>query len=162
MFLFQEICKQKEKEREIVMSSTQTSQVISKQRGVSKRLWGVGLLTLLAAVIVNALIALVARALFPVAPTFIPLQLGSVIVFTVIGVVGAIIVFALLMRWTKHPVRLFQRIALVVLLASLIPDLLLPFVGLFSGTTLPGVGALLLMHVATGLICLGILPRAKY
>ena len=144
------------------MSSTQTSQITSKQHGISWRLWRVGLLTVIAAVIVNILITLVAKALFPVAPTFIPLQLGPVIVFTVIGVVGAVIAFTLLVLWATHPVLLFQRIAWAVLLVSLIPDLLLPFIGLFPGTTFPEVGALLLMHVATALICLGILSRAKY
>lgn len=144
------------------MSSTQTSQITSKQRGMPWYLWRVGLLTVIATVIANTLITLVTKALFPVAPTFTPLQLGADIVFTVIGVVGAVIVFALLMRWAKHPVRLFQRIALSVLLVSLIPDLLLLFVGLFPGTTLPEVVALVLMHVATGLICLGTLSRVEH
>ena len=144
------------------MSSTSTSQVSSKQRNAFGRLWWVGLLTVLAAVIVNASVALVAKALFSVAPTFIPLQVGSVIAFTVIGAVGAVIVFALLLRWAKQPIRLFQRIAWIVLLVSLIPDLLLPFLGLFPGTTFAEVGALILMHVATGLICIGMLPRAGY
>jgi hypothetical protein len=144
------------------MSSTLTSQVSPKQRNASGRLWWVGLLTVLASVIVNALIVLVAKALFAVAPTFTPLQVRSVLVFTVIGAVGAVLVFALIMRWAKHPVRLFQRVAWVVLLVSLIPDLLLPFVQLFPGTTIPGVVALILMHVATGLICIGVLPRASY
>ena len=144
------------------MSSTSTSQVSSKQRNAFGRLWWVGLLTVLAAVIVNAVVALVAKALFSVAPTFIPLQVGSVIAFTVIGAIGAVIVFALLLRWAKQPIRLFQRIAWVVLLVSLIPDLLLPFLGLFPGTTFAEVVALIVMHVATGLICIGVLPRASY
>ncbi len=144
------------------MSSTHTSQTTSKHQSAFGRLWRVGLLTVLAAVIANILIALVVKALFPVAPTFLPLQLGSVIVFTVIGVVGAVIVFALIVRWAKHPIRLFQRIAWAVLLVSLIPDVLLPFVGLYPGTTFPEVGALLLMHVATAFICLGTVSRVKY
>jgi hypothetical protein len=144
------------------MSSTHTSHITSKQHNRSWRLWRVGFLTVLAAVIANILIALVARTLFPVASTFTPLQLGPVIVFTVIGVMGAVIVFALVVRWAKHPVHLFHRIAWAVLLVSLLPDLLLPFVRLFPGTTLLEVGALILMHVATGLICLGVLPRVKY
>ena len=79
-----------------------------------------------------------------------------------IGAIGAVIVFALLLRWAKQPIRLFQRIAWVVLLVSLIPDLLLPFLGLFPGTTFAEVVALIVMHVATGLICIGVLPRASY
>jgi hypothetical protein len=121
----------------------------------------VGFLIALAAIIMNVLIALGARALFPVAPTFQPLQPESFIPSTVIGVAGAVIVFALLVRWAKQPVPMFQRIAVVVLLVSLLPDLLLPFIRLFPGTTFPEVGALLLMHVATGLLCLSMLPRVS-
>jgi uncharacterized membrane protein YeaQ/YmgE (transglycosylase-associated protein family) len=144
------------------MSSTNTSRTWSKPYGVFGRLWWVGLLLILVAVAVNSFIALGARLLFSVAPTFQPLQPQGFIPSTVIGVVGAIIVFALLVRWTRQPIRLFQRIAVSVLLVSLIPDLLLPFVGIYPGTTLPEVGALLLMHLATGFICLATLPRAQH
>lgn len=144
------------------MSSTHTSQTTSKDQSAFRRLLWVGLLVVLAAVMMNMLISLIAKALFPVAPTFIPLQPEGVISFTVVGAVGAVIVFALLVRWAKHPIRLFQRIAVTVLLVSLIPDLLLPFLQLFPGTTFPEVMALLLMHVATASICLGTLSRVKY
>ena len=109
----------------------------------------------------NTLISLGAKSLFSVASTFIPLQLEGFIPSTIIGVVGAFIVFALIVRWAKHPIRLFQRVAVIVLLASLLPDLLLPFVRLYPGTTFPEVGALLLMHVATGLLCLGTASQVK-
>lgn len=141
------------------MSSTHKTQKMSKQPGLSRRLLKAGSFIVLAALIMNVTIALGARALFPVAPTFQPLRPEGFIPSTVVGVVGAVVVFALLVRWAKHPVRMFQRIAVIVLLVSLLPDLLLPFIGLFPGTTYPEVGALLLMHVATGLLCLNALPR---
>ena len=144
------------------MSSTQTSQTISKQRGTPWHLWRVGLLTVLATVVINTLISLGAKSLFSVASTFIPLQPEGFLPSTIIGVVGAVIVFALILRGSKHPIHLFQRVAVTVLLVSLIPDLLLPFVRLYPGTTFPEVGALLLMHVATAFICLGTLSRVKY
>lgn len=144
------------------MSSTLTTQNTLKQSGLFRRLLMVGLLIVLAASVMNTLIMLGAKALFPVAPTFQPLQLQSFLPCTVIGVVGAVIAFALLVRWTKQPARMFRRIAVVVLLASLLPDLLLPFIQLFPGTIFPEVGALLLMHVATGSLCLGTLSKVKY
>ena len=143
------------------MSSTHTSQTTSKHQSAFGRLWKVGLLIVLATLVMNTLISLVAKALFFVAPTFVPLQLEGFIPSTIIGVAGAVIVFALMVRWAKNPVRLFQRTAVVVLLASLLPDLLLPFVQLYPGTTFPEVGALMLMHVATAFICLGTLSRVK-
>ena len=115
----------------------------------------------LGAVMLNTLIAEGTKALFSIAPTFQPLQPEDFIPATVLGVVGALIVFALLARWTPQPSRLFQRIVVVALPVSLLPALLLPFIRLFPGTTFPGVGALVLMHTATALICLGTLSRVN-
>ena len=143
------------------MSTTHTAQTTVKHTGAFGRLWRVGLLTILVAVIMNTLISLLAKALFPVAPTFMPLQATGFIPSTVIGVTGAVIVFALIIRWAKNPVRMFQRVAVTVLIISLIPDLLLPSLQLYPGTTFPEVGALLLMHIATACICIGILSRVK-
>jgi hypothetical protein len=107
----------------------------------------------------NTLIVLAARTLFTVAPTFVPLQFASVIPATVVAVTGALTVFALLNRRSERSMRVFRRIAGGVLLLSIIPDLLLPVIGLYPGTTLPEVGALLLMHLATALLCVGMAPR---
>lgn len=143
------------------MSSTDTSQTTSTQRGASRHLWQIGLLTIIAAAIVNALIALVARVLFPVASTFLPLQPVIFLAFTILGVLGATTVFAQIRRRAKHPVRTFQRTVWVALLVSLIPDLLVAFFRPYPGTTLLEVGALMLMHVATAMICLVLLSRVN-
>lgn len=143
------------------MSSVQRSQTTSKQRGVFGRLWLVCLLTMIAAVVVNTIISLLAKGLFPVVPTFLPLQPMIFIPFTVLGVLGATIVFAQIRRRAKHPISTFQRTVWIVLLVSLIPDLLVAFFRPYPGTTLAEVGALMLMHVATAMICLVALVRAK-
>jgi hypothetical protein len=140
------------------MSTAQTSQTVSEQRIVAGRLWWVGLLTIVTAVVVNTLISLVAKALFTVAPTFLPLQMVF-IPFTVFGSLGAIIVFALLGRFARRPISTFRRTVWIVLLVSFIPDLLIGFSQLFPGTTPLEVGTLMVMHVATAMICLNLLPR---
>jgi hypothetical protein len=53
---------------------------------------------------------------------------------------------------------LLQHRALLVLLVSIIPDLLLPVVGLYPGTTLPEVGIVMLMHLVTALLCVSMAP----
>lgn len=141
------------------MSATNTSSTALKQNGLSGRSWLVGILTILTAVIMNTVILLVAHAALTVAPTFVPLQFTSALPATVVAVTGALIVFALLSRQSQQPVRLFRRIAVVVLIISIIPDLLLPFTGWFADTTLPEVGFVLLMHVATALLCIAMAPR---
>ena len=140
-------------------STTQTASSALKHRGLSAQFWRVGLLTLLAAVAINTGIALAAHALFTVAPTFVPLQVASVIPATAVAVAGALFVLALISQRSQQLVRLFRRIALLVLLISLIPDLLLPFVGLYPGTTLPEVGIVMLMHLATAFLCISLAPR---
>lgn len=143
------------------MSTTQASRTVSDQRIVLGRLWWVGLLTIITAVVVNILISLVAKALFTVAPTFLPLQM-IFIPFTVIGSLGAIIVFALLGRFARRPISAFRRTVWIVLLVSFIPDLLIGFLRPFPGTTPLEVGTLMVMHLATATICLGILVRLSH
>jgi len=140
------------------MSTSQTSQIVSEQRIAFGRLWWVGLLTIVAAVVVNILISLLAKALFPIAPTFLPLQMVF-IPFTVLGSLGAIIVFALLGRFARRPISTFRRTVWIVLLVSFIPDLLVGFLRPFPGTNFLEVGTLMLMHVATAMICLNTLLR---
>lgn len=136
------------------MSTTQTSRATAEQRVVRSRLWWVGLLTIVTAVIVNNLIGLLARGLFVVAPTFYPLQPITLSVFTLLGSLGAILVFSLLGRRAKNPIRTFRRTVWTVLVISFIPDLLVGFLRPFVGTTVLDVGTLMLMHVATAMICL--------
>ena len=141
------------------MSATHTSSNALKQHSLSGRFWWVGILTIIAAVIMNAIIVFAAHEAFTVAATFTPLQFESVIPATAIAVTGALIVFAFIVMRSQQPVRLFRRIAVAVLVVSIIPGLLLPVLNVFAGTALPEVGALLLIHVATALLCIGIAPR---
>lgn len=116
----------------------------------------VGLLTILAAVVVNLIIRTFAVTLFGLSG-FLPLTVGPTVVFTVAGVVGAVAVFALMARFARDPVRLFVRVAFVVLLLSFVPYLLLLFAGSIPGTTVAGVVALMAEHVATWAITVGML-----
>ena len=73
------------------------------------------------------------------------------------GVLGAVIVFAIVARFAKRPIRLFRIIGVVVLVLSLLPDL-----GLLNGNAMPGTSlgsviALMLMHVAAGAIAIWLL-----
>jgi hypothetical protein len=127
---------------------------------LSKLLW-VGPLTILTSVIANLIVRALALAVFPISPEFMPLATpGPVVAFTIIGVLSAVILFALLGRFTKNPVRLFQVIAAVFLIVSFIPDLaLFSAVAAFPGVTVPAVVALMSMHVVAGAITVGLLSR---
>ena len=146
-----------EYERRSAMAATHPSS--SAQNSLSAGSWWRGILIVLAAVVMNTLIVLAAHAALTVAPTFVPLQFESVIPATVVAVTGALVVFAFISQRSQEPTRLFRRIAVGVLVVSIIPDLLLPVIGVYPGTTFPEVGALLVMHMATALLCIGMAPR---
>src|SRR5262245_59290416 len=118
-----------------------------EERISGRRLLWVGPLTIIVAVIANQVVQLLALSLFNISPEFPPLQSGPPVAFTIMGVLGAVIVFAIVGRLARRPIRLFRRIALVVLLLSFLPDIALLATGALPGTSLVAVGTLAVMHV---------------
>ncbi|HEX5690472.1 MAG TPA: DUF6069 family protein [Roseiflexaceae bacterium] len=123
------------------------------------RLWWAGPLAIVAAVVVNIIIQQIAAAVLQPDPQFMPLTIGVVSTFTVIGVLGAVLVYALIGRFSQRPIMLFRRVALIALVVSLIPDILMAFTGFIPGTTVPNVIVLMIMHVAAWAVAVGVLTR---
>jgi Family of unknown function (DUF6069) len=96
-----------------------------RRDGVSfTRLLWAGPLTVVVALVVNLLIKTVLQALHPALTEMG--QLGRpLIILTLEGAILAVIVFALLVWLVPHPIRWFRRVAVIALLISLLPDLLL-------------------------------------
>jgi hypothetical protein len=100
------------------------------------------LLFLLRPLVINPAMPLVALGVAPVA------------IFTVAGVIGATIVYAL-MRWRLvAPKKAFVALSIVVLLLSFIPDYLIigQTAGRFAGGNGGSAFVLMLMHVVTATI----------
>ncbi len=125
---------------------------------VNRLLW-VGPLTILAATVANIIIQQLAVAVLNPDPAFLPLTVVPPIIFTVVGVVGAVIVYAMIGRFSQQPVRLFRRVALVALVVSFIPDILMLVTGFNPGTTAANVAVLILMHIVAWAITVGMLTR---
>lgn len=126
--------------------------------GVSPgRLARVGVVAVAVAVVVNVLIRTIAVSLLGIGEGFLPLGVGPTVFFTVAGMVGAVVVFGLILRFAGRPVRLFRRVALAVLLVSLVPDVLVLFSGSMPGTTVAAVGTLMVEHVASWAVAVGVL-----
>lgn len=124
------------------------------------KLWWVSGAVGAVAVAANLAVQAGARALFAIPNAFLPLTPGPTGVFTVGGVLGAVALFTLLDRFVSQPLRRFRQIALVALLLSFIPDLLLlqpssPF-GQVSMLT---VIVLMIEHVVAWFICVQGLTR---
>jgi low temperature requirement protein LtrA len=80
-----------------------------------------------------------------IAPDFMALTYPPVVFLSVVGALGATVVYALLQRRSRDPDRTFARVAAVVLVLSFVPD-----VGLLVGdpaATVLGVVVLIVMHV---------------
>src|SRR6478752_5089956 len=97
---------------------------LSGERAAWGRLWLMGLLAIIVAEIVNVILATGAVSLLSV-PHTMQLQLPIYSSFTVIGSLGAVLVFALVNRLSSRPIQLYRIIATIVLVISFIPDFLL-------------------------------------
>lgn len=89
---------------------------------LSRLVW-VGPLVVVAAVAANVIFSLIVTRLFGIPPDFTALTPGVIAVFTAVGVIAAVIVFALVGLFSSRPIRLYRRIALAALLISFLPDL---------------------------------------
>ena len=124
-----------------------------------RRLLWAGPLAIAASVIANVLFAAVVVRLFGISDEFLPMTAGAITTFTAVGVFGAVVVFALVARFTREPISLFRKIALGVLLLSLVPDLLLLWAPPEMRADVPQVVALMLTHVVAAGVCVWVLER---
>ena len=119
-------------------------------------LWWVGLQTIVAAVIAALVVRAAAITVLDIPTSFPPLaDPGPTIFFTLVGVLGAVGVFAAVRRFASQPTRLFRSIATVALVVSFLPDLWLltdAASEAFPGATPASVGTLMVQHVVAAAI----------
>lgn len=114
-----------------------------------KKLWWVGPLTVLAAVIGVLIVRVIAMAILP--PPYAPglAMIGISIFLTVVLCTAAVVVYALVARFTKNPIRTYIIISSVFLIISFLPDIAA------VSMPMPGAGwpysiTLMIMHVVAG------------
>ena len=117
--------------------------------------------TAVAATVGNLVIWAVATAAIDVPDRFTPLQPGSVIFMTLLGVVLATAFLRVLAGRTDTPAETFRRIIPVALVLSLVPDIAIWANGAYEGaaeakTVLP----LMAMHVIAAAAVWQFLPTA--
>ena len=97
--------------------------------------------------VINSLIAVVARSVFDAPAEFQPLTLPAYGTFTVFGAIIGAVGWHLIATRARHATRLLGWLVPTLLVLSLIPDLmLLADKTAQPGTTTAGVIALMLMH----------------
>jgi hypothetical protein len=116
-----------------------------------KKLWWVGPLTVLAAILGVLIIRAIAMAILPqpYAPGLDMILLP--IILTLVLCSSAVLVFALAGRFAKNPVRTYIMIASIFLIISFLPDLAAVSAP-FPGAGWPYSITLMIMHVVAGFI----------
>jgi len=116
-----------------------------------KKLWWAGPLTVLAAIIGVLIVRAVAMLILqpPYAPGLAMIMLP--VMLTLILCTGAVIVYALVGRFAKNPIRTYVIISAVFLVISFLPDIAV------ASAPFPGAGwpygiTLMIMHVVAGSI----------
>lgn len=131
-----------------------------KRTGGVLRLFIIGMLTIATTLEVNLIVRALAFAVWPLSPVFLPLQIGAISAFTVILVGGGVLVYAVVTRFSKRPAHTYITIALLALLLSLIPPILLAFhpdPGALPGVTPLAASLLIILHSIDALIVLTLL-----
>jgi hypothetical protein len=130
----------------------------SKPQIQLRRLLWVGPLTVLASILGVLIVRVIAVAILRPDPA--PMSLGWLMptLFTFVLVTGAVLVFALIARFARNPIRTYQIIAFIFLLISFLPD-----IG-FAQSPMPGANwpnaiALMVMHVVAWGICVTMLAK---
>jgi hypothetical protein len=91
-------------------------------------------------------------------PGFVPLGRLTPAVFSMLGVLGAVVLLAVVARYSRRPLRQFRRIVLIALPVTWVPDILLLVTGGFPGTNIANVAVLMLMHAVAVTFILTMLP----
>ena len=126
-----------------------------------RRICLVGGIAIGASIIVNLIIRTIALTWLKVSSEFVPLSIGPVVFWSIMGGIGAILVFYLVTRLSSQPLLIYVLKAFLVYVCTFIPDGFLltrnpPF---FPGTTAKAVLVLMTMHVAEASIMLLTLVR---
>ena len=116
-----------------------------------KKLWWAGPLTVLAAIVGVLIVRAIAMSILPApyAPGLAMLMLP--VILTLILCTGAVLVFALVGRFAKNPIRTYLIISSIFLVISFLPDIAAVSAP-FPGAGWPYSVTLMIMHVVAGFI----------
>ena len=144
------------------ISRPATRPVAHATLGEPRVAWGAyalrGLATVAAAVVANTLFYYVAAAFVSYDPDFIVLSNPSgAAIFTVVPAIGAVLLYAGLLRFTPRPALIFSVIAAVTFAVTLIPDF--TYIPTVEGASPAQTAVLIAMHVIAAVVIVGMLTR---
>lgn len=124
-------------------------------------LWKIGLIAAAISAVANLILLFVTKPFMDVPDSLMPMTPGPVVIWSVIGALGAIAVYALVRKFSATVYKTFKTIAVVVLVISFIPDIALINVaeGPFGGATWGVIIVLMTMHVISFAIIMPLLRK---
>ena len=116
--------------------------------------------TVLAAVAANVLVYFVAGTLVAYNAEFLPLaSVGGAIIMTLAPAIVAVLLYAALLRFTRHPARSFTIISAIVFIVSLIP--VFTYIPSVAGVTNAQTAILVVMHVVAASVIVALLTSIR-
>lgn len=111
----------------------------------------IGLATVVAAVVANVLVYFIGGMMVAYDPRFLPLtNVSGAVIFTLAPAIVAVLLYAVLRRFARHPARTFTIIAAVVFAVTLIPDF--TYTPTLPGSTGGQTVILVLMHIVAATV----------
>jgi steroid 5-alpha reductase family enzyme len=119
-----------------------------------------GLGTAVVAVAANTLFYFVGSAVVDYDPEFLPLaNVSGAIIFTVVPAIVAPLLYAGLLRFTRHPARIFTIMSAIVFVVTAIPDF--TYIPTVPGSTTAQTAVLVMMHVVAASVIVRMLTTAR-
>jgi hypothetical protein len=112
-------------------------------------------LSIIGSLAADAVLVAIGTHVFPSTKGYVHFQFHAYATLTIIGIIVACVAWPLVVRISSAPRWIFFRLAIVVTLVLLLPDLYL----LHQGQPFKAVVFLILMHLAIGLITYNVLVR---
>jgi hypothetical protein len=120
-----------------------------------------GLATIVAAVLANSLFYYLGAALGVYDPEFIVLSnVSGAAIFTVAPAIVAVLLYAALLRFTRHPAGIFMVISAIVFVVTLVPDF--TYIPTVPGASNAQTAVLVLMHVIAAAVIVRMLTSTTH
>ena len=127
-------------------------------------LWKSALIAAIVAPVANVALLMIGKSFVSVPDTFKPLSVVPVVLWSVLGTIGATLTFMVVRKFASDANRVFLYVAGVVLVLSFIPDYMLkdmPAGTMFGGASMGAIYLLMSMHVVAAVIIVWFLLKSR-
>jgi hypothetical protein len=136
---------------------------IQSDRIASPRILRAGINSVFAAVVANLVTRILLGAVLGLPAEFPPLQYPAIAFLTILGTSAGAVVFYLISRRARDPIRTYWIVAMAALALSIIPNFFImtnPSMMPFPGGSALAFGILIVFHLVAGIVSTAVLTRS--